>query len=511
MSCIRKMKMKEKNKIASEFLGNSFYRLIFIFLTNIGGALFTIFTARILAPERFGIYTLALSVALMLIAIAEAGFSETLIRFVSLNANNNKKAKSYFVYLLKIKITILLVLSILLVLFSKLIANFYNNSNLFYPILISALYLFFYSLMQFISDLFYAFKNLKAYCLKEFIFQISRIALIFLFAYLAFISSSMPIIATVISILITIIFVLIYLKKRYKEFFKSEIQEINRKELFHYLKYLTISSFSILLLFYTDVLILGKFVSPEYIGFYKTASSIAAFAFSILVFTTIIYPILTTASKNKTKNISNILLYYISIFAFPITALLVILSKYFIRLLFGYEYLDAYFPLIVLSFLVIITPISEYFRVLLNSKGYTKNTAKIITIGSILNVILNLIFIYFFFKFWGPKMAVLGAAISTVLSRLYIAIVLISNSKKKFSIYLRRTNVVKPFIASLFMAFFMFYFTKLIYGRANIWLVSLDLILGIGAYVIVLLAIKGISKKEFRYLKEAILQARKSI
>ena len=73
---------------------------------------------------------------------------------------------------------------------SKLIASFYGNEQLSYLLIIGGFYLFFYSMMQFISSLFYAFKNIKAYIYKEFIFQTIRISLIpllfiFTFSYLA--------------------------------------------------------------------------------------------------------------------------------------------------------------------------------------------------------------------------------------------------------------------------------------------------------------------------------------
>jgi O-antigen/teichoic acid export membrane protein len=316
----------------------------------------------------------------------------------------------------------------------------------------------------------------------------------------------MPIIAVVISTLISTLFVLFYLNKNYKEFFKSPTTTIDKKELFDYLKYLSLSSFSVLLLFYTDVLVLGKFVSPDFVGYYKTASSIVSIALSILIFTSILYPILTRTSKEKTKNIISIISNYLFIISLPIIVMLMVLSKYFIRLLFGYEYLQAYLPLIALSFLVIITPLSELFRVSLNSKGYTKATAKIITIGSLLNLALNIIFIYSFFKFGGNVYAILGAGISTILSRLYIVISLQSSSKKKIQAGLGLSSIIRPLISSIVMWAFMFYFTKLIYGRANLFLVGLEIVLSIFIYLFILFLIKGISKRDINYLKEILIE-----
>jgi len=491
--------MKEK-RIAHEFFENSLYRFIFLIVSYIGGALFTIITARALKPELFGIYTLAFSFSLILITIAEAGFSETLIRFISINERNPGRARAYFNYLFRIKISILLVFAIILALLARSIALFYNNIELFFPILVSSFYLIFYATMQFVADLLYAFRNIKGYVYKESLFQLSRLIIVLLVIFIPLkLSSSTPIFAAVFGSIITIVFLVFYIRKNYRAFFKDKIVQIDKKDLFKYLKYVSIGSISILFLFYTDILILGKFVAPEYISYYKTAYSLVMFVFSILLFTPLIYPIFARLTKERLKNAVNIFLYYLIILAIPMAVGLVLLSKYFIVILFGYSYENSFFPLLVLSLLILIVPLSELFRVLLNSRGETKYPAKIMTIGSIINIFLNFILILSFLKF-GEIQATLGAALAIVLSRFYITISLSRTSKKFFGFSYNKMAILKPIFASLVMAFFIFFFTRFISGKANLILGILDILAGILIYFATLYLINGFSKRDAIYI-----------
>ncbi len=496
-------------RIATEFFENNVYRFINLLATNLGGAIFTIFLARILKPELFGTYTLAISFAFILMALGDLGIHEAIMRYISLNIKNMKKARTYFYFLFKIKILILFSLSAILMIFSKILSNFYNNPDLVFPITISAFYLFFYSIMQIFAGLFYAFKNIKAVIYKELIFQIIRISLIplLLFFSAGFLVAG-SIIFLIVASIIGILFSIFYFIRKYPDFFKKQTTKIDKKELFTFMKYLSIGSLSILFLIYTDILILGKFVGAEYVGFYRTATSLALIVSSILTINVVIVPIITRIGKQRIERAFNIILYYFFVLSIPMTLGLIMMAKYFIRILFGYEYLSSVIPLYILAFLVILLPLGELFRVLFVSKGKSEVTAKIIAITSILNILLNFIFIYYFLRF-GEIYAVFGAGFATILSRIIIFFSLARASRKQFNIRIKKRIVIKPLIAGAVMAIFLFYFNKLIQNRANIFLVINEIVLAALVYFIVLYLIKGISKKELNYVKKTIKDSRK--
>jgi O-antigen/teichoic acid export membrane protein len=495
-----------KKRIAPLFFKNSFYSFFSFGINHIGGIIFTILIARILNPDAFGMYSLALSTTVILMILGDLGLGEASVRYVSLNFKNKSKAKSYFLYLLKIKIFVLLSLSSILIISSKLIASFYNKEQLSYLLIIGGFYLFFYSLMQFISALFYAFKNIKADIYKEFIFQASRICLIpllliFSFGYLA----AGPIILVIISSIITIIFLIVYLFKRYNEFFTPKKVAIDKKEIFHFIKYLSLSSLSIIFLVYTDILILGKFVDLEFVGFYRTAAFVAVTFASFLTLTAVLYPIFAQLNQKKIKGIFDILLYYLFIFSIPMAFGVFILSRQIIQVLFVPSYLPAATILLGLSLLIIILPAGELFIALLNSKGKSKLTGRIMFYASLLNVVLNLILIYLSLRFLKePIYAALGVGIATVISRFFIFFSLAIISKKEFNIKIKSSFITKPIIASCVMIIFLFLFTRFIYGGINFILIICEGIIAFVIYFIILFLIKGISNKDITYLYKII-------
>jgi len=495
-----------EERIAPKFFKNSFYSFFSFGINHIGGLIFTIIIARILNPETFGTYSLALSTTIILMTLGDLGLNEALVRYVSLNFKNKSKGKSYFLYFLKLKIFVLLSLSAILIIFSKLIASFYNKEELSFLLIIVGFYLFFYSLMQFISSLFYAFKNIKADIYKEFIFQTTRICLIpFLFIFSLGYLAAGPIIFVIISSIITIIFSIIYLFKKYNEFFTSKKVAIDKKEIFHFIKYLSLSSLSIIFLVYTDILILGKFVDLEFVGFYRIASSIAVIFASFLTLTSVLYPIFAQLNENKIKEIFDILLYYLFILSIPLTFGVFIFSKQIIQILFGSSYLPATIILLGLSFLIIILPAGELFMALLNSKGKSKITGKIMFFASLLNIILDFILIYLFLRiFKEPIYAAFALGIATVISRFFIFYSLAIISKKEFDIKLKSSFIIKPLIASSIMAGFLILFNRVIYSGTNFILIIFEVIISLIIYFIALYLIKGISKKEINYLYKII-------
>ena len=85
---------------------NSTWNLISIFGGKVGSFIFTIVLARMLMPELFGLYSLALSTILFFTIFSELGIGTSMLTYVSksLGKNDPKKAKSYYNYLLKYKL-----------------------------------------------------------------------------------------------------------------------------------------------------------------------------------------------------------------------------------------------------------------------------------------------------------------------------------------------------------------------------------------------------------------------
>jgi O-antigen/teichoic acid export membrane protein len=494
----------KNNRIAPKFVKNNIYNWISFILTQGGGIIFTVIIARMLSPESFGIYTLALSVVLILMTIADLGINESMVRYISMSIKNKSKIKSYFLYFSKLKIAILFIVSLILLIFSKLISHFYNKEQLYPLLLIGSLYLFIYPIMQFLSSFCFAQNNLRQVVYKDAVFNSLRIFLITLTPLFSFITlSALPLIFAIISAAISILFCAVYIYLNYSFIFKFKSVSIDKKEIHSYTKYLSISSISALLLVYTDIVILGKFVDTGSLGFYRAASSIAILLSTLFSVGSLLYPFLTQLEIKRINSLFKITIRYLLILTIPLMFGTLFLAKYFIRFLFDYSYLPSTIPLYSLLPLIIILPLGDLYRFFINSQGESKITARVVIFTSLLNIFLVILLISIFLNF-GAIYATVGAGIAIVLSRFYMLSSLLRYSKEKFGLSFDYNLFIRPLIASGIMSIFLFYFLLEFQGSFTVLLGLLSIIGGIIIYFISLYLIQGISKKDFIYLKAII-------
>ena len=107
--------MNKKN-IKKSIIENSFWSLITSIIGRGGALIFTIILARFLMPERYGIFSIVLSVSMFFYIFADIGINTTAVRFISSSlSKKNKRAGNYYGYLLKLKLTLALTFFLLLV------------------------------------------------------------------------------------------------------------------------------------------------------------------------------------------------------------------------------------------------------------------------------------------------------------------------------------------------------------------------------------------------------------
>ena len=141
---------------------NSVYSSATTIIEKIGAMFFVIIMARILMPELFGFYSLALSTILLFISLSGLGVGETLVVFVSkaLGKNKQSTAKSYVLYLAKIKIVILSIILIIFGISSKLISQIYDKP-IFLALLAGLLYILIVGIVGFVQLFFISINNFK--------------------------------------------------------------------------------------------------------------------------------------------------------------------------------------------------------------------------------------------------------------------------------------------------------------------------------------------------------------
>jgi len=433
-----------------DFSGNTGIAIknsIFQFSTNIfakgGSLLFTIILARILMPELFGLYSLALSTIIIFSTFSELGIGQTLVRFVSREFGKNKKglkAKSYVIYLGKLKISLLFISMIVLIVFANLISNVYYQKPLFLAMIAGSLYILFIGITGFIKALLIASDYFKGILYQEIIFQIIRLIVIPVIILLSLkqLFSSESILFFIIlglsfSYFISSVFLFI-LSKNKLGYLREKGEKINLSERKKVNKFILPASASVITAIFfgsIDMIMLGRFVIPEYIGYYRAALTLVTAISPLFTFSMVLLPIFSRL-KNKRlergfKKAFLITFSFSLIFAFSIF----LFSPFIIKFIYGNLYGSAINILRFFSLLLISSSIIQIYGSYFTAKGKPMIVLKILISSIILNIILNFSAIYFLVDY-GNLVVVYGVVGATIISNWFYMFALIISKKRGF-------------------------------------------------------------------------------
>ena len=492
---------KEKENLKKIVIKNSFWNFLANLMSRLGALIFTIIIARFLLPGGFGIYSLAISVALIFLTFADLGINQTMVRFVSSEiTKNKKKAEAYFKYTLKLKISLSITLSFLLFILAYPLSEYvFKKPDLFYPLILLSFYVFLFSMLNFFSSLFYVKKKVHYILIKETIFQIARISLVLVSFFIFYAYIGGVIYSLIFSTILAIIFTLFYLKKEVLLLFKKLEEKIDKRRVMKFLGFLTIGSLSVAFFSYIDIIMLGIFLPAEFVGYYRAAFALVFGIAGMLSLTNILLPVFTQLKKERIENIFNKILKYSLILVVPASFGLAALSKYILRFIYGYNYLAASLPLFFLSFLLIPIAYIQISLTLFSAREKPKEFAKLTILIALLNIILNYILITSLLKI-SERWAIAGAAIATLISWIFYFVGCFIISKKKFQISINWKLLFKPLAASIIMFVAL---TIILRGIQDmgIFLGILLIIFGAAIYFIFLFLFKGINKEDLELIK----------
>src|SRR3989344_1099556 len=123
------LKKRDFSSYTGLAIKNSVLQTTTLIISKIGSLVFTVIIARLLLPELFGLYSLALSTIILLSTFTDLGTSQTLVRYVSLSLSKKNKgiAKGYLIYLTKIKLILTFLSIFILLALAKFIYNTYYH------------------------------------------------------------------------------------------------------------------------------------------------------------------------------------------------------------------------------------------------------------------------------------------------------------------------------------------------------------------------------------------------
>jgi stage V sporulation protein B len=171
-----------------------------------------------------------------------------------------------------------------------------------------------------------------------------------------------------------------------------------------------------------------------------------------------------------------------------------ILSRFIIRLFFGYDYLIAAIPFSVMAFVIISETASGIFRSLLIAKNKPKIYVSFVVLSSGISVVLGFIFLKLLLL-KSYEAGLTGMAIASLIASFFLFLSLYLVAKNCFKIKLTKSYFIKPLIASLIMAFILREIMKRI-PDMNLFSGLILVFLGMLIYFAIMLLIKGVSKSD---------------
>jgi O-antigen/teichoic acid export membrane protein len=436
----RRLKTSDFSGNIGMAMRNSTYQFSTGIIAKIGSLIFTIILARLLMPELFGLYSLALSTILIFAAFSDLGIGETLVRFVSreLGKGNISKAEVYSRYLIKIKLFLTSFISLILILLSNFISDNYYHKPISLALLAGGIYVFIASFVVILQSILQAYNLFRPIIYKELLFQVVRIILV---PVVILLSLKNLLNGETILFLIIIIFDfaylliagLLYFFSR-KHIFSAKFlsKNLSEKEKKKINKFIFITSFLVLsgvFFGYIDIIMLGYFVSSEYIGYYQGAFSFISAIIPLLTFSGALLPVFSRLNKKNARIIFEKTIKILSVVSIMVFLFVIFAAKYLILITFGSEYLASVNILRIFSLLFLSIPVITIYSTYFTSFGKPEIVSRYLVISTIVNIILNYLFISYLLNY-SPLYAIYGAAIATVISR-YIYMFLLMFYKRR--------------------------------------------------------------------------------
>jgi len=495
----------KKTNLSEVAAKGSVYTFASLLIQKFGGLLFTIIIARILLPELFGVYALALSIVTIVMTFTDLGIGTTAIRYISdsLGNKNKKEGRSYARFFLKRKIMLVLIATIILFALSKYLSfSIYKNPLIYYPLIFSCFFIVSEAFRDFFSIFFVARKDLRPTVFFDFSSQILKIAFSVL-ALLIFTSEfKVPglFLAFFISSFVTLLISFFVLLKKDKEILFGKTEKIDKMKVNLYWRYMAIATLSIAFFGSIDTLMLGGFVGTEYLAYYRVSLSLILTISAMFPISTIFLPIFTQINKKRFERGFQKTIRYILMISIPATIGVLFIAKYLIFVVYGIDYLPAIFSFYFLSLLILTTPLISLYSIILESKEKPKIVSNAVLISLLANILFNYLAIKIFIS--NPLEMIAGVGFATALSRIILIGILVFYSRKELGIKVKGIGLKKPLFATTIMGIFLYIFN--IYLDINIFTGIVEIVLGAGIYLGTFLLVKGLNKEDFKILKDLI-------
>jgi O-antigen/teichoic acid export membrane protein len=443
----------------------------------------TIYMARYLGVENFGIISLSLAITGIFSVFTDLGLSNLTVREV---ARDKSLANKYLVNITFLKVFLAFLNFGIIILIVNLIGYSNQVNTVIYLMTISSILVSFYG---FFNSIFQAYEKMEYQSFASIInglLMFLGVILLIKFnldiIYFAFIYILINAICLIYSIIICL----------WKFFIpKIEIDWSFMKPLIIKAIPLSAALFFSIIGFRIDSVLISIIKGNIAVGYYTAPYKfIEALTFLPSGFTIAIFPVMSKYYVSSLKSLEKAYkqsFKYLSILGLPIAVGTTLLANNLIISFYGSAYIPSIFALQILIWQVPLVFLTYFFGTLLVSIDKQKLLLKILFITMSFNIALNLVLI--------PYFSYYAASLITVLTELVAFIIIFYYLSKFICVIKIQTYFIKPIIASTIMGLFIYY--------SNQGLI-IEIILSTIVYFTALILLKTFTKEDVNIIREII-------
>lgn len=447
------------------------------------GFIYTIYSARYLGVEGFGVLSFAIALGTILAVFTDLGLGSLTTREISRDIS---LADKYLSNVLSIKLVLSLVAFGFIVLFIQFFSYNYNIEAIYSIYIVCLSYLF----INF-SSIFYSVFNSYEKMEYQSIGQILNSLLILIGVFIVIFYSlnivGFALIYLISSIIVLILNVVLFTRKFFLPKLKKDTYfwKSLMKEALPLSFYVVFS----IVAFRIDTIMLSILKGAIAVGIYTAGYTLMQALLVVpSMYTTAIFPVLSKFYMTSKDNLAFSFrksFKYLFMLGLPISVGVTLLSSQIIEIFYSNTYNLSILVLQIVIWTIPFMFMNALFRTALTSINKQKVLLNTTLLGMAINIVLNLLII--------PIYSYIGSAIITVITEfIYFLICFYYFNKYHFKIEITKI-VYKPIIASLGLALF------LIITQFNI---ILEIIIGTLVYFIILLITKYFSNEDLNLFKK---------
>ncbi len=465
-------------------IGKNFLALTIGSLTASGmGFAATVYLARSLGVRNFGEVIFAQTILIYFMLFTNLGLNTFGIREIS---RDNRKINIYVNNILTLRVILSMVSFILLVLLTILIPKPQHIKNL---ILLFGLSLFPFAL--FLDWPFQGIEKMEYVAISRIIDKAVYVILIF-----SLVKNSQQLVLIPFFWLSGLVCACSFIAVIYLKQFGMIVPEFKLPLWKNFLKHSIPmgAGFIIMQIYYHfDTIMLGFMKGEKEVGWYNAAYKIIYFIIAIggLYFVAI-FPIISKLYKKSREKLKILLSYSLKLMVtitLPLAIGGTIIAKPLMIFFYGREYYSGVIVFQILIWTVAIFFISFTYSYFLLACDRGKEYLIGISIGTLVNIVLNVVLI--------PYFNLIGASFATAIGALVIFFYMYFRSRKVIKISFM-SYIFKPLIAATSMGLVL-YFSKI----TNLFLL---MFLGVLIFISVMLLSRGITRNEIKMLKDQLFR-----